>query len=131
MYRSQHTDRREPPFLVHMFSASIIRKFIYSTVIRSPNYQSIHQSRLRFNIGDSYSSCLPSPPNIMDAARQVTEPLQGFMSDSFRLVRKCNKPDQKEFMKIATATAVGLGVMGFIGFFVRLIHIPINAILLG
>lgn len=36
-----------------------------------------------------------------------------------------------EFMKIATATAVGLGVMGFIGFFVRLIHIPINAILLG
>lgn len=36
-----------------------------------------------------------------------------------------------EFMKISTATAIGFAVMGFIGFFVRLIHIPINSILLG
>ena len=34
-----------------------------------------------------------------------------------------------EFQKIAIATAVGFGIMGFIGFFVKLIHIPINNII--
>lgn len=34
-------------------------------------------------------------------------------------------------MKISTATAIGCAVMGFIGFFVRVVHIPINRILLG
>ena len=36
-----------------------------------------------------------------------------------------------EFAKIAKATGVGFLIMGFIGFFVKLIHIPINNILLG
>ncbi|CAN8073050.1 unnamed protein product [Agarophyton chilense] len=67
----------------------------------------------------------------MDAARSVSEPLHGFMIDSVRLVRRCNKPDRKEFLKISQATLIGFAVMGFIGFFVRLIHIPINSILLG
>ncbi len=30
-----------------------------------------------------------------------------------------------EFMKVAGATTVGFLVMGFIGFFVKLVHIPI------
>lgn len=34
-----------------------------------------------------------------------------------------------EFQKIAMATAIGFAIMGFIGFFVRLIHIPINNII--
>ena len=34
-----------------------------------------------------------------------------------------------EFQKIALATAVGFAIMGFIGFFVKLIHIPINNII--
>lgn len=34
-----------------------------------------------------------------------------------------------EFQKIAVATAIGFAIMGFIGFFVRLIHIPINNII--
>lgn len=67
----------------------------------------------------------------MDAAKSVSEPLHGFFIESVRLVRRCNKPDRKEFLKITTATAVGFAVMGFIGFFVRLIHIPVNSILLG
>lgn len=105
----------------------------------------------------------------MDAAKAVSEPLHGFMIDSVRLVRRCNKPDRKgkllfvhatfavrlkpresgshdvsnfvfysfhfndasEFLKISTATAVGFAVMGLIGFFVRLVHIPVNSILLG
>ena len=34
-----------------------------------------------------------------------------------------------EFNKIVMATAVGFALMGFIGFFVKLIHIPINNII--
>ncbi|KAF8375998.1 hypothetical protein PRIPAC_82427 [Pristionchus pacificus] len=33
--------------------------------------------------------------------------------------------------KIAFATAIGFAIMGFIGFFVKLIHIPINNIIVG
>jgi len=36
-----------------------------------------------------------------------------------------------EFKKIALATGIGFAVMGFIGFFVKLIHIPINNIIVG
>ncbi|RXM96320.1 Retinol dehydrogenase 12 [Acipenser ruthenus] len=35
----------------------------------------------------------------------------------------------EEFQKIAMATAIGFAIMGFIGFFVKLIHIPINNII--
>jgi preprotein translocase subunit Sss1 len=31
----------------------------------------------------------------MDAAKSVAEPLNGFMIESMRLVRRCNKPDRK------------------------------------
>ena len=34
-----------------------------------------------------------------------------------------------EFQRIAMATAIGFAIMGFIGFFVKLIHIPINNII--
>jgi len=37
----------------------------------------------------------------------------------------------KEFKSLAQATAVGFLTMGFIGFFVKLIHIPINNIIIG
>jgi len=58
----------------------------------------------------------------------------------------CTKPDAKEFREIAMATTgssslkgvvcdewllVGFLVMGFIGYFVKLIHIPINQIIVG
>lgn len=36
-----------------------------------------------------------------------------------------------EFTRIAGATGLGFLVMGFVGFFVKLIHIPINNILVG
>jgi len=61
----------------------------------------------------------------------VVEPLRQFAKDSMHLVKKCTKPDRKEFTAIAKATGVGFAIMGFIGFFVKLIHIPINNILVG
>ena len=61
----------------------------------------------------------------------LIEPLKQFAKDSMHLVKKCTKPDRKEFAAIARATGVGFLIMGFIGFFVKLIHIPINNILVG
>ena len=90
---------------------------------------------------------------------EYVKPVKQFAKDSMRLVKRCTKPDMKgktylaytyvmvvllpslsisffslpdsllEFQRIALATAVGFAVMGFIGFFVKLIHIPINNII--
>ncbi|KAL6462878.1 hypothetical protein MHYP_G00293000 [Metynnis hypsauchen] len=67
----------------------------------------------------------------MDQVMQFVEPGRQFVKDSIRLVKRCTKPDRKEFQKIAMATAIGFAIMGFIGFFVKLIHIPINNIIVG
>lgn len=62
---------------------------------------------------------------------EFIQPLKDFARDSIHLVKKCTKPDRKEFLGIARATGVGFLIMGFIGFFVKLVHIPINNILVG
>ncbi|XP_011299195.1 protein transport protein Sec61 subunit gamma [Fopius arisanus] len=67
----------------------------------------------------------------MDQILRYTDPSRKFAKDSIRLVKRCTKPDRKEFQKIALATAIGFCIMGFIGFFVKLIHIPINNIIVG
>jgi protein transport protein SEC61 subunit gamma-like protein len=66
-----------------------------------------------------------------DVNTLVLEPLAEFVRDSKYLVTKCTKPDREEFAKVARATGVGFLIMGFIGFFVKVIHIPINNILIG
>jgi protein transport protein SEC61 subunit gamma-like protein len=67
----------------------------------------------------------------MDQVMAYIDPAKQFAKDSIRLVKRCTKPDRKEFQKIAMATAIGFAIMGFIGFFVKLIHIPINNIIVG
>ncbi|CAD6196403.1 unnamed protein product [Caenorhabditis auriculariae] len=67
----------------------------------------------------------------MDQFQALIEPARQFSKDSYRLVKRCTKPDRKEYQKIAIATAIGFAIMGFIGFFVKLIHIPINNIIVG
>jgi protein transport protein SEC61 subunit gamma-like protein len=57
--------------------------------------------------------------------------LTNFFKDSAYLVKRCTKPDASEFAKIAYATGIGFLIMGFVGFFVKLVHIPINNILVG
>mmetsp|Transcript_31098 Transcript_31098/g.50016 ORF Transcript_31098/g.50016 Transcript_31098/m.50016 type:complete len:94 (-) Transcript_31098:140-421(-) len=54
-----------------------------------------------------------------------------FIKDSRRLVQKCTKPDAREFKKIAVACAMGFAIMGFIGYTVKLVFIPINNIIVG
>uniref|UniRef100_A0A182W9E6 Mitogen-activated protein kinase kinase kinase kinase n=1 Tax=Anopheles minimus TaxID=112268 RepID=A0A182W9E6_9DIPT len=65
----------------------------------------------------------------MDQLTKFYEPGRSFAKDSIRLIKRCTKPDRREFQKIAIATAIGFCIMGFIGFFVKLIHIPINNII--
>jgi len=48
-----------------------------------------------------------------------------------RLLKKCKKPDKKEFLKVARLTAVGFLAVGFLGFFVKLIFLPINQIVVS
>lgn len=84
---------------------------------------------------------------------EAIKPLKDFTKNSVRLVKRCTKPDRKggdwahaeeevakgtsgtlplsarcaccgaEFMKVCSRTAVGFIVMGFIGFFVKLLFI--------
>jgi len=53
------------------------------------------------------------------------------VKDGRQFLTRCTKPSQKEFVQICKAVAIGFAVMGFIGYFVKLIHIPINNILVG
>ena len=50
-----------------------------------------------------------------------------------RLTRRCASfaPGRAEYQQICLRTAVGLMVMGFVGFFVKLVFIPIKSIILG
>eukprot|EP01031_Cornospumella_fuschlensis_P033026 gene33026-39950_t len=66
-----------------------------------------------------------------DLHSMVIEPLVKFYKDSSYLVKKCTKPDHKEFARIARATGIGFLIMGFVGFFVKIVHIPINNIIVG
>jgi protein transport protein SEC61 subunit gamma and related proteins len=61
----------------------------------------------------------------------VIVPLQTFVKNSKHLVQKCTKPNQTDFNQVGTATVMGFALMGFIGFFVKLIFIPINNVIMG
>ncbi|EIN13972.1 protein translocase SEC6 [Punctularia strigosozonata HHB-11173 SS5] len=61
--------------------------------------------------------------------REYLEVPQQFVQDGRQFMTRCTKPSRKEFTQICKAVAIGFSIMGFIGYFVKLIHIPINNIL--
>lgn len=65
------------------------------------------------------------------ADENIIVPLQTFFKNSNHLVQKCSKPNQQDFNQVGTATVMGFAIMGFIGFFVKLIFIPINNVIMG
>merc|ERR1712066_1204071 len=80
------------------------------------------------------ASRLSAMPFLTDKNNPVGYIVQGaieFGNDSRRLVQRCTKPDAKEFKKIAVACAIGFSIMGFIGYTVKLVFIPINNIIVG
>ncbi|KAJ3018602.1 Sec61p translocation complex subunit, partial [Thoreauomyces humboldtii] len=65
-------------------------------------------------------------------ADNLTELIDGprqFLKDGVQLMNRCTKPDKREFIQVTQAVSIGFLIMGFIGFFVKLIHIPINNII--
>ncbi len=54
-----------------------------------------------------------------------------FYSDSKHFFDNCKKPDRAEYMQIMYACFMGFIVMGFIGYAVKLVFIPINNIILS
>ena len=67
----------------------------------------------------------------MDELVSMIQVPQEFFKDSYRLIKKCTKPDRREYIKISQSVAVGFLLLGFIGYFVKLIHLPINSIIVG
>ncbi|KKA27297.1 hypothetical protein TD95_003143 [Thielaviopsis punctulata] len=66
-----------------------------------------------------------------DAVQEFVEVPAEFARDGIQFMRRCTKPDQKEFLKLCQAVGVGFLIMGAVGFLVKLIHIPVNNILVG
>ncbi|KAA8913284.1 hypothetical protein FN846DRAFT_930443 [Sphaerosporella brunnea] len=66
-----------------------------------------------------------------DQITQLLEIPKEFIRDGIQFINRCTKPDKREFLQISRAVGVGFIVMGTIGYVVKLIHIPINNILVG
>ncbi|EDK44819.1 Sec61p translocation complex subunit [Lodderomyces elongisporus] len=61
-----------------------------------------------------------------EGIEKLTEVPVEFFKDGSQFVKKCQKPDQKEYFKIIKAVGVGFLMMGVVGYAVKLIHIPIR-----
>ncbi|GAB7353574.1 hypothetical protein MBLNU459_g4001t1 [Dothideomycetes sp. NU459] len=66
-----------------------------------------------------------------DQLKDLAEIPRDFIKDGTQFINRCTKPDRREFLKISQAVGVGFLVMGVIGYIVKLIHIPVNNILVG
>lgn len=67
----------------------------------------------------------------MDQAKELLEVPRDFIKDGRQFITRCSKPDQKEFLRISQAVGMGFVIMGILGYVVKLIHIPVNNILVG
>ena len=54
-----------------------------------------------------------------------------FQKDAQNFFNKCTRPDRAEYTKILQASFMGIVVMGFIGYIIKLVFIPINNIILS
>ncbi|KAK3046282.1 hypothetical protein LTR09_012231 [Extremus antarcticus] len=67
----------------------------------------------------------------MDQAKELLEMPREFLKDGRQFLTRCSKPDRREFLRISQAVGMGFLIMGVIGYIVKLIHIPVNNILVG
>ncbi|EOD46147.1 uncharacterized protein K452DRAFT_224081 [Neofusicoccum parvum] len=66
-----------------------------------------------------------------DQLKDLADVPKDFIKDGTQFINRCTKPDKREFIKISQAVGVGFVVMGAIGYIVKLVHIPVNNILVG
>ncbi|OTB02871.1 hypothetical protein M426DRAFT_322292 [Hypoxylon sp. CI-4A] len=67
----------------------------------------------------------------MSDVQDLLEIPRDFVKDGTQFMTRCTKPDKREFVQISKAVGVGFLVMGAIGYLIKLIHIPVNNILVG
>ncbi|KAF3397600.1 hypothetical protein DPV78_008072 [Talaromyces pinophilus] len=75
----------------------------------------------------SVSLLRPPPYPTYNIQLQLDSPLDIFWIDGLTT----SAADKREFLKISQAVGVGFVIMGAIGYFVKLIHIPVNNVLVG
>jgi len=63
--------------------------------------------------------------------KEIADIPKDFLRDGTQFINRCTKPDKREFIKISQAVGMGFVIMGVIGYVVKLIHIPVNNILVG
>ncbi|ROT37661.1 translocase SEC61 complex gamma subunit [Sodiomyces alkalinus F11] len=66
-----------------------------------------------------------------DSIKEILEIPTEFAQDGIQFMRRCTKPDRAEYQRLVQAVGVGFLVMGAVGYVVRLIHYPVNNILVG
>jgi protein transport protein SEC61 subunit gamma-like protein len=66
-----------------------------------------------------------------DQVQEMLDVPREFLKDGVQFINRAQKPDRREFIKISQAVGVGFLVMGAVGYFVKLIHVPLNNILVG
>ena len=71
------------------------------------------------------------PQKKEEKSKGVVDDLTQFYKDSSNFFNKCTRPDQQEYTKILQASFMGIVVMGFIGYIIKLVFIPINNIILS
>ncbi|KAI7861483.1 protein translocase SEC61 complex gamma subunit [Spinellus fusiger] len=74
---------------------------------------------------------MSSTEGLKEQLFEVAEAPKQFVKEGIKFINRCKKPDQKEFLKITQAVAMGFAALGALGYIVKLIHIPINNILVG
>ncbi|TAQ85492.1 hypothetical protein B7494_g6186 [Chlorociboria aeruginascens] len=66
-----------------------------------------------------------------DQLQEFLDIPKDFVKEGSQFLNRCTKPSRREFIKISQAVGVGFLVMGAVGYLVKLIHIPVNNILVG
>ncbi|KAM3064965.1 membrane component of ER translocation apparatus protein [Rutstroemia sp. NJR-2017a BVV2] len=66
-----------------------------------------------------------------DQIQEFMDIPRDFIKDGTQFINRCTKPDRREFVNISRAVGVGFLIMGAVGYLVKLIHIPVNNILVG
>ncbi|RMZ72139.1 transporter sec61 subunit gamma [Pyrenophora seminiperda CCB06] len=67
----------------------------------------------------------------MENIKEFADMPADFLKEGTLFMNRCTKPDKKEFIRISQAVGIGFLIMGVIGYVVKLVHIPVNNILVG
>lgn len=54
-----------------------------------------------------------------------------FFDDWAKFLNKCEKPNRKQYLRLAQSCALGILIMGVVGYLVKLLFVPINTILIS